>query len=131
MVTQNEDNCPNSRAKNVNDAMLDTLYYDGACPLCRREIKKLASYRKDDITLVDINTIDDDIDLPDKRQLMEYLHLKTAKGIWLTGVDANIRAWRNTPFEKLWLILRLPIIHSCASWCYSRWAAWRLKNRVS
>ncbi|WP_086929303.1 thiol-disulfide oxidoreductase DCC family protein [Agarilytica rhodophyticola] len=120
--------------KEESKTQCDTLYYDGQCPLCSREIQKLASYRKEDIVLVDINAMDSDASLPStsfpsKSALMENLHLKTAEGKWIKGIDANIRAWRNTPFEKFWLLLRLPIIYQCASWFYTRWASWRLKNQ--
>jgi predicted DCC family thiol-disulfide oxidoreductase YuxK len=35
--------------------MKETLYYDGACPLCAREMKHLAKLKRDSLNLVDIH----------------------------------------------------------------------------
>ena len=36
----------------------ETLYYDGACPLCTREMKHLAKLKQESLALVDIHTIE-------------------------------------------------------------------------
>ena len=36
----------------------ETLYYDGACPLCAREMKHLAKLKRDSLTLVDIHGLE-------------------------------------------------------------------------
>ena len=44
----------------------DTLYYDGACPLCAREMKHLAKLKRDSLELVDIHNTDITDDMPSK-----------------------------------------------------------------
>ncbi len=106
----------------------DTLYYDGSCPLCRREIDKLSQYSKS-VETVDIHTLENFSNLPDKNALLQQLHLKTAQGEWLIGVDANIAAWKQTPFYWLWRLLKLPLVHPVADKAYGFWARWRFKRR--
>jgi predicted DCC family thiol-disulfide oxidoreductase YuxK len=42
-------------------AGVDTLYYDGSCPLCASEIDKLRKTRGDGICLVDIHAVTDSV----------------------------------------------------------------------
>ena len=99
----------------------DTLYYDGACPLCSAEISKLRNYAKDALILRDIHELDPGETLPHKNILLSRLHLKTAEGEWLTGLRANIRAWHHTPFRFLWRMLDWPLISPVSHWFYDLW----------
>ena len=99
----------------------DTLYYDGACPLCNAEVGKLSKLAKDGLVVKDIHELDDNEAAPDKAILMSRLHLKTADGQWLTGLTANIRAWEHTPFRYLWRVLDWPIIRVFSHWGYEQW----------
>ena len=75
----------------------DTLYYDGACPLCSAEIDRLCKFAGDRLVVRDIHALDEHGNLPDRQRLLARLHLRTADGEWLTGLRANIRAWEHTP----------------------------------
>ncbi|MCQ4347634.1 DUF393 domain-containing protein [Pseudomonas stutzeri] len=74
-----------------------TLYYDGACPLCAREIRLLR--RRADaarLQLVDIAAGDFDptslgLSLT---QLQARLHARFADGRWVDGLDATFWSWR-------------------------------------
>jgi predicted DCC family thiol-disulfide oxidoreductase YuxK len=99
----------------------DTLYYDGACPVCRAEIGKLARFSRGRIELKDIHELDGEDAGLDKNVLLSRLHLKTAGGEWVTGLKANIRAWRHTPFRHLWRILDWPPIRPVSERCYEYW----------
>ena len=100
----------------------DTLYYDGACPLCSAEIGKLAKYAGDALILTDIHDLDyTDDATPDKPLLLARLHLKTAEGEWITGLRANIRAWHHTPFRHLWRMLDWPLISPVSHRFYELW----------
>ena len=54
----------------------DTLYYDGQCPLCLREITQLKSMGDDTLALIDIHSLSDEepssahCRLPDKDALL-------------------------------------------------------------
>jgi len=74
-----------------------TLYVDLACPLCAREVhwlKQKADPAK--LLLVDISSPDFDSSSLGRstEQLSQRLHAKTAKGEWLTGIDATLWSWR-------------------------------------
>lgn len=106
----------------------DTLYYDGACPLCRAEIDKLSGFARDHLVLKNIHELEPDETLPDRHKLLSRLHLKTAEGTWITGLRANIRAWRHTPFRYLWQILDWPLIRPISHCCYEFWLRKRQSN---
>ncbi len=99
----------------------DTLYYDGACPICSAEIDKLSRYTRDRLVIKNIHQLETDEDAPDKDVLLSRLHLKTGDGRWVTGLEANIRAWRHTPFRPLWNLLDWPLIKPIGHWCYEFW----------
>ena len=100
---------------------LDTLYYDGACPLCSAEIGKLAKLSGGCLKLVDIHKLEPaEVDI-DKPALLARLHLKTADGEWITGLKANIRAWQHTPFGFIWRVLDWPLINWFSYRAYELW----------
>ena len=99
----------------------DTLYFDGACPLCRAEIDKLRRFSRGRIRLQNIHELDGDDAALDKALLLSRLHLRTADGTWITGLAANVRAWRHTPFRWLWQVLEWPLVNRVSHWCYERW----------
>ena len=104
----------------------DTLYHDSQCPLCRAEIRRLARHTGDRLTLVDIHALQDYRGLPHKRDLLARLHLLTSDGIWLTGLEANIRAWQHSPYRRLWQMLEWPVVRTIAGLAYKGW----LRNRA-
>lgn len=107
----------------------DTLYYDGACPICRAEVDKLTRFTGDRLEVTNIHEMADDAAVPDRAKLLERLHLRTADGVWLTGLDANIRAWRHTPFRRLWELFRLPVLRQLGERGYEFWLRRRTKRR--
>ena len=99
----------------------DTLYYDGACPLCSAEIGKLSAMSREGLTLVDIHQLEPGEVEIDSEQLLARLHLKTADGRWITGLGANIRAWQHTPLRQLWRVLDWPLINLLSYRAYEFW----------
>ena len=67
----------------------DTLYFDGSCPLCRREMGHLARLKSERLILQDIHDVPESDDIPDKAALLQSLHLRK-NGRWVTGLEANI-----------------------------------------
>ena len=79
----------------------ETLYYDGACPLCNREMKHLAELKQESLALVDIHTIEITDDMPSKEDLLLNLHLKRGDS-WIVGADANVAAWQRIIYAYEW-----------------------------
>jgi predicted DCC family thiol-disulfide oxidoreductase YuxK len=72
-----------------------TVYFDGSCPLCRREI---AVYRRavpaTPIDWVDVSTGNScDIDGRNCRDLLARFHVRTAEGRMLSGAAAFVALW--------------------------------------
>jgi len=112
----------------MTDAGKDTLYYDGRCPLCMKEIAKLEALGDPSLALTDIHSLSSDETLPDKDTLLRQLHLKTADQQLLTGLDANVAVWQHTRFGWLLSWLRWPIIRQIADAAYNSWAGWRYRR---
>ena len=106
----------------------DTLYFDGSCPLCRREMTHLAALKSDELVLQDIHELRDNAALPDKASMLQSLHLRK-NGDWVTGIDANIAAWQYTRIGFFWRWLSWPVIKPVAAWAYTVWATHRYAKR--
>ncbi len=106
----------------------DTLYYDGACPLCTAEMARLGKLCDDGLDLRDIHTMTPDPDLPDREKLLRNLHLRRADGRILTGIDANVAAWQHTRLGFLWRWLRWPLVRPIADAAYRLWAERRYRR---
>ena len=110
-----------------------TVLYDGACPLCRREI---AHYRRIDrngrIVWMDIANrpeVAEDFGL-DWDTAMQKLHVLGADGRWHTGVDAFAALWSELPYyRRLAPVARLPLVRPALEWGYRLFARWRYRRR--
>lgn len=90
-----------------------TLYYDGSCPLCAREIRALrrrASPQR--LQLVDIDAADfDPASLGFSRsQLQQRLHARFADGQWVSGLDATFWSWCAAGLGRWAAPLRWPLL---------------------
>ncbi|MDO3387844.1 DUF393 domain-containing protein [Gilvimarinus sp. SDUM040013] len=106
--------------------MKATLYFDGKCPLCRREIRLLKRVVSSRLRFVDVHgaSLAED----QRAAMLQQLHLQTADGKWLVGLAANVAAWRMTPLGFLFAPLLWPGIKPVAEHCYQRWAARRARR---
>ena len=95
-------------------ASLLTVLYDGACPLCRREIgvyRGLQPLRPDSpVCFADVN--DAALPLPPgttREQLLARFHVRGRDGVLLSGAQAFLALWASLPGWR-WLALagRLP-----------------------
>ncbi|MGA6097274.1 thiol-disulfide oxidoreductase DCC family protein [Stutzerimonas marianensis] len=79
----------------MSPALPLTLFVDGACPLCAREIAWLRRHADPArLQLVDINDPDFAVEGRSTDQLRAKLHALSANGQWLTGLDATYWSWR-------------------------------------
>ena len=76
-----------------------TVFYDGACPLCRAEIDMYhAQDTANVLNLVDVSTPDAPIpEGLDRETAMARFHLIAADGRMLSGAAAFVEIWRHMP----------------------------------
>lgn len=109
-----------------------TVFYDGKCGLCSKEInhyRKVAPsniFNWQDITESADELNKEGISLSEGLRL---LHAKDEEGLVYVGVDAFILIWKQL---KRWHILAslvgLPIIRHIANAAYRAFASWRFKK---
>jgi predicted DCC family thiol-disulfide oxidoreductase YuxK len=77
-----------------------TIYYDGACPICSREI---AQYRKaeggDRLAFVDVSTCAAEVLGPDlsRNAALSRMHVRRADGTLASGAAAFAELWQQLP----------------------------------
>jgi predicted DCC family thiol-disulfide oxidoreductase YuxK len=108
---------------------MDTLYFDGKCPLCLREIRMLDSLRDEHLRLVDVHSYEPAPGEPSRESMLMSLHLRAHDGSWLSGVDATVKAWSHTRWGALFKPLRWPMLSSLADRVYEHWARRRFNGR--
>lgn len=106
-----------------------TLYFDGQCNVCAREIALLRRLSADNIVFTDIHNIADFSNLPSKQHMLKRLHARSESGEWFLGLDATIKIWRQTKYGYLVKILTIPGIRQIAKHVYQRWADRRYCKR--
>jgi predicted DCC family thiol-disulfide oxidoreductase YuxK len=121
--------------KEQQTSTMATMFYDGACPLCQREV---AHYQKLDqqnnINWVDISTSTDLL----KKHGIEYsdamsrLHALDSQGNKRSGVDAFVVIWSALPYYR-WLATIVKKLHitPLLEMAYQRFAKWRLARQIS
>lgn len=80
-----------------------TLYFDGDCPLCAREIHMLSRHAPPArLVLVDISRAEFDARALgfSLEQMQDSLHARFDDGRWLTGLDATLWSWRAAGLGK-------------------------------
>lgn len=104
-----------------------TIFYDGTCPLCVKEMSALIKRDKSGhIKTVDIHS-DHFVNYPniDPTQANLVLHALDDKGLLLLGLDVTYRAWQLVGMGWLYAPLRWPVIKPVADKLYLMFA----KNR--
>ena len=101
------------------------MLYDGACPLCQREISHLRglAQRQDGSALcfVDIRGGDDAVALPpaERAALLARFHVQRSDGSRLDGAAAFVAMWARLPGWR-WLarVARWPGVLRLLEWLY-------------
>lgn len=98
-----------------------TVYYDGACPLCRAEIGHYKACRgADAVSFVDVSQPDADAgaDLPREAALARF-HVRDAHGRLVSGAAGFATLWSVLPgWRPAARIARLPVIRGILELAY-------------
>jgi predicted DCC family thiol-disulfide oxidoreductase YuxK len=112
-----------------------TVYYDGACPICRRDrrhYEKLAGKGGEQVCWFDITGQEERLrELGiDPRKALTELHVCDEQGRLVSELDAYILLMSKVPLLKpvAWLI-GLPLIRPLLAWIYHRQVNRRLRKR--
>jgi predicted DCC family thiol-disulfide oxidoreductase YuxK len=109
-----------------------TVFYDGKCGLCRREIEHYKHVAPQGVFIWQDITIDAfalenlSITYADGLRL---LHAQDAQGKMHVGVDAFLLIWRQIPrWRMLGALVSLPVVRRAANTAYHAFATWRFKR---
>lgn len=108
------------------------VLYDGACPLCSREI---AHYRRrrgsDEIDWMDVADPDNDPGVFGiaRAQALARFHVRDRAGVWHTGAAGFACLWSALPAYR-WLgrFAGLPGVMRLLEWGYQRFLRWRRRD---
>lgn len=106
------------------------VFFDGACPLCRREIDFLRRLdRRDRVRFTDIAGPDFDASTLGRSQdeLMARIHGRDASGAWITGVEVFRRLYGAVGLGALVPLTRARPVDAALEWAYEVFARNRLK----
>ena len=106
-----------------------TVFYDGACPVCAREIKLMRRLdRQQRLSFCDFSSPDYDVAttglaVPD---LSAVIHARWADGTVITGVDVFRAMWEAVGMRLMAKVSRLSLVDPLAVKAY----AWFARNRL-
>lgn len=115
--------------------MKPAMFYDGACPLCRKEVDHYRRIDRDDaVDWVDI-TVSPAALAPlgiSPAAAMRHLHALDRQGRVRVGAWAFATIWEALPYYR-WLgrLVRIPGVLPLLDVAYRRFADWRLKRRCA
>jgi len=113
-----------------------SVFYDGDCPLCRREIKlykklSLKDGTADDIDWIDISKSKGELNEEGiiYEDAMRLIHIKDSSGVHKVGLDGVLTLWDRVPyFRRLSGLIRyFPSIHPTLARAYEFLAKHRMK----
>lgn len=101
-----------------------TVWYDGDCPICSREISWLKRQTDASVSYVDLTTA---TRLPLERSaLMRRFHAQEHDGPLLSGIDAFEALWHRSKFLKpLSFAARIPVFRWILERSYERFLRFR------
>lgn len=106
----------------MTEAQKTTVYFDGACPLCRREIFFYRSCKgASQIDWVDASKANEENFGPDlsRSQAMGQLYVRDKKNRLVSGGEAFTEIWHElSMFKLLAFVFRLPLMRSLLEGAY-------------
>ncbi len=108
-----------------------TIFFDGGCPLCRREVDFLQSRnQKGHLGFIDINSSDFSLDLKygiTYKQAMERIHALKIDGSVIKDIKVFQEAYGLIGLGWIYAPTKLPILDKFIEFFYGLWAKYRLK----
>ena len=108
-----------------------TIFFDGGCPLCKREINFLQSKnQKGALSFIDINTSDFSSDLKygiTYKQAMDRIHAMKSDGSVIKDIKVFQEAYSLIGLGWIYAPTKLPILDKFIEFIYGLWAKYRLK----
>ena len=125
----------------INKQSITCVFFDGACPLCSKEVKlykKLAAndklhgqYNDADIEWIDISKSRTELKKEGIKyaDAMQLMHVKDASGVHQVGINAVLTVWDQIPYyRQLSKVLKsIPALHPLLDKAYRLAAHNRLK----
>ncbi len=106
------------------------IYFDGACPVCSREMRYLKKRdKKNLISFVDINTSDFNPQEYNRSHddFMKQIHARLPDGEIVTGMEVFRQAYKRIGHAWLLFPTKLPVIKQIADYAYAVFARNRMK----
>ena len=119
-------------ATGLQESLVPTVFFDGQCPLCRREIAHYRRLRGAD-TLHWIDITQNENALAEyglqRKVAMARFHVRDAAGNWQTGAWGFAELWSHLPAYR-WLArsLRTLRLLPLLDRAYSSFARWRVRR---
>ena len=108
-----------------------TIFFDGGCPLCKREVDFLQSKnQKGALSFIDINTSDFSSDLKHGityKQAMDRIHAMKSDGSVIKDIKVFQEAYSLIGLGWIYAPTKLPILDKFIEFIYGLWAKYRLK----
>lgn len=107
-----------------------TVFFDGDCPLCVREIRMLRRLdRRDALRFVDIAAPEFDPTEVGRtyESLMAQIHARSADGTWVTGADVFRALYAGVGFVTLAELSAVPLVRQAVDASYQVFAKNRLR----
>jgi predicted DCC family thiol-disulfide oxidoreductase YuxK len=112
-----------------------TVFYDGGCPMCSREINHYRRLdRSGSIRWIDVSR---ETQLPGNygvttEQALRRFHVLDGDGAWHTGAYGFLELWSTLPYyRRLAFALRKLHLGRLLDAFYRPWADWRWKRRCN
>lgn len=119
----------------TTDTGLPIVFYDGGCPLCRREIAHYQRVDRDGlIQWLDIQQSKDELQANGLTwdKAMRRMHVRDSDGRMVSGADAFAVLWRHLPrYRFLARVVSLPGVHWVSEQVYSAFARRRYRSRCN
>ena len=108
-----------------------TIFFDGGCPLCKREVDFLQSRNeKGYLSFIDINSSDFPLDSKDGisyKQAMERIHALKSDGSVIKDIKVFQEAYTLIDLGWIYAPTKIPIFDKFIEFIYGIWAKYRLK----
>jgi predicted DCC family thiol-disulfide oxidoreductase YuxK len=107
-----------------------TIFYDGACSICRREMERYRAKDKNTKSkpiIANHSNFDPKNEGLDPQKILDYIYAKDQNGKVVYSVEAFVWIWEACGYKFLPILVRLPLIKQLARAFYRLFARYRYK----